>query len=147
VQSSSGAVTVSVLSGTVQVIPSAGEENESAGLHSDVVRGGEAVTYRAHEPSAIRPADVRRIKAWRARRVQFDNVTLKEALEEYNHYLRTPIEIGDPGIADRHISGVFRVDDPEGLLRTLQEAFGMRVERHGNDAITLLPQVPSSPRD
>lgn len=54
------------------------------------------------------------------------------------------IEIGDPRIADLHISGVFRVDDPEGVLRTLQEAFGMRVERQGN-AITLLPQVPFRP--
>jgi len=144
VQSSSGAVTVSVLSGTVQVIRSFGEEIGSADLHSDVVRGGEAVMYRAHEPSDIRPADVGRIKAWRARRVQFDNVTLEKALVEYNRYLRTPIKIGDPAIADLHISGVFRVDDPEGLLRTLQEAFGMRIDRQGN-AITLLPQVPSSP--
>ena len=144
VQSSSGAVTVSVLSGTVQVIRSSGEEIRSAGLHSDVVRGGESVVYRAHEPSGIRPADVGRIKAWRARRVQFDNVTLEKALDEYNGYLRTPIKIGGPGIADLHISGVFRVDDPEGLLRTLQEAFGMRVDRQRN-AITLLPQVPPSP--
>jgi transmembrane sensor len=144
VQSSSGTITVSVLSGTVQVIRSFGEEIGSADLHSDVVRGGEAVMYRAHEPSDIRPADVGRIKAWRARRVQFDNVTLEKALVEYNRYLRTPIKIGDPAIADLHISGVFRVDDPEGLLRTLQEAFGMRIDRQGN-AITLLPQVPSSP--
>jgi transmembrane sensor len=144
VQSASGAVTVSVLSGTVQVIRSSGGETGTAALHSDVVRGGEAVMYRAHELSDIRPADVGRISAWRARRVQFHNVTLKTALDEYNRYLRTPIEIGDPQIADLHISGVFRVDDPEGFLRTLQEAFGMRVGHTGN-AITLLPQVPPSP--
>jgi len=146
VQSSSGSVTVSVLSGTVQVIRASGEEIGSTVLHTDVVRVGEAVSYRSHEPSAIRPADVGRIKAWRARRVQFDNVTLEKALDEYNRYLRAPIEIGDPRIADLHISGVFRVDDPEGLLRTLQEAFGMRVDRHGN-AITLLPQDLPSPRN
>lgn len=132
VLSQASAVTVSVLSGKVQVVaPEAG-----ARLQSAVITNGEEVTYNNAGVSQVQRADAARINGWRSGRVAFNNVDLQAALREFNRYGGTPIVIGDASLASVRVSGVFRIGETDALLRALSTAFEIDAERRA-DAIEL----------
>jgi transmembrane sensor len=137
VMASADRVTVSVLSGHVQIISPSDQAVGPGSAHAAVLNSGEAMTYSAHQVSAVRAANLAPIQAWHARRVQFMNLTLNDALEEFNRYTTVPLVVGDPSIAGLRISGTFRAGESQALVQTLQAAFGLRSERRGN-AIVLL---------
>ena len=128
-------VTVSVLSGKVQVV-APDPDNRGAKSQSAVITNGEEVTYNNAGVSQIQRADAARINAWRSGRVAFDNVALQEALREFNRYGGTPIVIGDASLASVRVSGVFRIGETDALLRALSTAFEIDAERRA-DAIEL----------
>jgi transmembrane sensor len=135
VLSSESDVTVSVLSGKVEVIAprraNRGERPQSA-----VLTHGEEITYNGAGVSQIQPADAARINAWRSGRIAFDDVDLQEALREFNRYGRTPIVLGDASLASVRVSGVFRIGETDALLSALNHAFEIQAERR-KDAIEL----------
>jgi transmembrane sensor len=131
VLSSASAVTVSVLSGRVEVT----SPTDSA--HHTILRGGQAVTYQNRTLSEVRPANLAQIEAWHTKRVHFTNVTLDQALAEFNRYTPVPLTIGDPSVATLRISGVFRAGESQALLDTLEPAFALRSERRGNTIVLL----------
>jgi ferric-dicitrate binding protein FerR (iron transport regulator) len=54
-------------------------------------------------------ADLRRIGAWRMRRLEFSNTTLRTAVEEFNRYSGTRVVIGSPEletvrVADQYVA-------------------------------------------
>lgn len=120
--SSAQGVTVSVLSGKVQVTAPDSAGSTAAG-RSAVLLHGQQVVYDAKHLSPIHQADTARINAWRSGRVAFENVALEDALGEFNRYGRTPIVLGDPSLAGLRVSGVFRIGETGALLRALDTAF------------------------
>jgi transmembrane sensor len=132
VMSLANEVTVSVLSGKVQVLaPATGVAGGKP--QSAVVTKGEEVTYNSTGVSPIQHADAGRINAWRSGRVAFDNVDLQQALREFNRYGGTPIVLGDDSLASMRVSGVFRIGETDALLRALSTAFEIEAERSGNE--------------
>lgn len=128
-------VTVSVLSGRVQVI-APDTDHGGARPQSAVLHKGEEITYNSAGVSQIQRAHAARINAWRSGRVAFDDVDLQEALREFNRYSGTPIVLGDASLASVRVSGVFRIGESEALLRALSTAFEIEAERR-RDAIEL----------
>lgn len=67
--------------------------------------------------------------AWTSGRLQFDDVPLQEAVDEFNRYSRPRIVIGDPALAALRISGRFRSDDPNGFMDALRVVYRVRETR------------------
>jgi transmembrane sensor len=126
VQLTSAAVAVSVLKGTVAV---QSLEKPQDGRTAQI-SAGEAVDYTAEgTTSAIRSADTDKVRAWQAQRILITNAALADALADYNRYTKTPIVLGDPDLASRHINGVFRIGDETAFLNALEQGLHVTVTR------------------
>ena len=127
---------VSVLEGTVTV---SANENIRTGEPTPV-SAGQAINYtRGGSVSAIRPADAGRIRGWQAQRIVFSDVTLTEALREYNRYIKVPIVLATPSLATRHINGVFRIGDEDAFLGSLQQALHVNVSKTDTQTVLQTP--------
>jgi transmembrane sensor len=88
---------------------------------STQITAGQAVEYRNGATSAIRDADAGKVRGWLAQRIVFSDATLAQALADYNRYIKTPIVLGDTGLAAKRINGVFRIGDETAFLDALEQ--------------------------
>lgn len=115
----SQSATVTVIEGTVLV-----RGNEKRGDSATAaVSAGQAVDYTARgQLSSVRDAAAAKIRAWQAHHWVFNDETLSEALQDYNRYVETPVEVRDPTLAERRINGVFRIGDSDAFLNAVEQA-------------------------
>ena len=82
-------------------------------------------------PGATRPAldkaDLSRIANWRAHRLEFDNVPLEAALEEFSRYTPRAYRVATPEIGRISVSAVLNIGDETALRETLGAAFGLHI--------------------
>jgi transmembrane sensor len=96
----------------------------TAGVRATLVRGSAS--------PVLDKADLTRIENWRARRLEFDNVPLDAALQEFSRYTRLPYRAATREIGQIPVSAVLNVGDESALRVTLKAAFGLDVvERNG----------------
>ena len=76
-----------------------------------------------------------------ANRLTFDNQTVAEVARLFNSRNRTQIEISDPSLAARRISGIFPTDDPQSFVAFLQVAADVQVSQRDSTHILLGPRV------
>lgn len=101
---------VSVLEGRVRVDTGMGPGEEDA---SREVGAGEVLEIRGGEPrtwTQAESSDLDRVKAWREGKIEFDRTPLRRALRELSRYTPMPLEIGEPGLEELRVSGIFRID-------------------------------------
>lgn len=67
--------------------------------------------------------------AWLEDRIVFDNVPLVEAITQVNRYSSLPLQITDPELTNLHVSGAFSTPDIPVFVRSLEQGFGLHVER------------------
>jgi transmembrane sensor len=141
-------VTVSVLEGSVRVSAvtdtqgkaATAEEGAAGGLVQVAVAKGEALEFRAREHRLREEkADLKRIDAWRSRRLEFNDTALQDAVEEFNRYSTTPIKLGTPELQSVRVSGIFRTGDATGFLYSLQQALGVQTHQSANEIILTRP--------
>lgn len=133
-------VTISVLDGAVQVAAadhlageSQGATNPPDARHQQgmstiapALSRGESVEVRPREQRVIAgTADLRRIDAWRTRRLEFSDTPLSAATAEFNRYSSTQLVIGSPELESVRVSGVFQIGNIEGFLFALKEALNV----------------------
>ena len=136
VQIKQSAAAVSVLSGTVAVRAN----SRSQAGDPTKVSGGQALDFTSDgTTSPLRGADIDKVRAWQAHRIVFTNVTLSDALLEYNRYIATPIVIGDASLGTRRINGVFRIGEPASFLNALEQGLHTSAVRT-DSAIILQPR-------
>ncbi len=143
-------VTVSVLDGAVRVaaanVANPPANGSASAVDSDergltpvaALAKGQALEFHTQDRRVLEEkADLRRIDAWRTRRLEFSDTPLAEAVEEFNRYSTSHVTIGTPDLGAVRVSGVFRIGDADGFLFSLQEA--LHVEAHeSEDEIVLL---------
>jgi transmembrane sensor len=130
--------TVSVLKGRVHVSAASVRKGRS----QVELSAGQAVAYRAEGGiGPIAAADLARIGSWQAQRIEFDDVTLREAVEEFNRYCTTRVVFESPSIEEIRVSGVVNFGDVPAFTKALRGAFGIRSQRHGQ-VVVLLPPLP-----
>jgi transmembrane sensor len=100
---------------------------------------GEQVSYSAGRAPQRKTADLQRASAWRARKLDFADTPLREAISEANRYSNLKIELRGPELADARISGVFEAGRNDSLAEGVRAYFGLRLERFGDDLIVLSP--------
>ncbi len=127
VQTSLHDTIVAVLDGKVEVL--APSDTASDRPPSKILARGQEVTYRPGTLSSVRTAKINRIDAWHAGRIVFEDAPLKDAVAEMNRYSTTPLSLADSSLAEQRVSGVFRSGETEALVRALEHALSVRVER------------------
>jgi transmembrane sensor len=135
VLSLSGDVTVTVLSGKVEVLAGTARKNIQRSA-SAILSAGQEVSYSSTRLSNLHTANTQRVLAWQSGRVAFQDVPLFEAMTEFNRYISRPIVIKDPALEHIRVSGVFRIGETEALLNALNTAFGIEASS-GSKAIEL----------
>lgn len=81
------------------------------------------------------------IEAWKQDRLVFNDTPLALALAEANRYSQSEIKLGEPALADLHISGVFPSNNNSVLLKALEKYYPVRAEKSADGRIILLPKV------
>lgn len=133
------AMEVAILEGTVSVA-SSGQGNSSTRV---LIHAGELATVKPGNAVSIGVADLPRIVDHRVQRLEFDNVTLSDALAEFNRYSRKPIRAQTDSISARKISGVFHVGNSATSAASLAESLHLH-SVDADDAVVLTadPGVP-----
>jgi transmembrane sensor len=145
-------VTVSVLEGVVSVVAADVAKSDAGVRLSAQSRGrgdvsavnalskGRAIEFRSEDGRIQeQKADLRRIDAWRTRRLEFTDTPLTEAVEEFNRYSAVRVVIGTPDLAAVRVSGVFRIGDSDGFLYSLREALQLETHESLGEVIVLRP--------
>ncbi|MFC4313755.1 FecR family protein [Steroidobacter flavus] len=110
---------------TVSVV----EHSVSVELHSlpdeQVVHTGERIHY-GDTLGTIDNIDPARVATWSRDRLLFDNVPLRDAVKQINRYRKPPIVVADAALADRLISGLFRLDELDRAVDMIATELGAR---------------------
>ena len=91
-------------------------------LAMEVVESGQQVVFDASQTTHhVKAVEVHRVSAWQEGRLDFQDASLTEVIDELNRYLETPMVIGDPALADVTISLFFKIKDRKDFLNTLEK--------------------------
>jgi len=72
-------------------------------------------------------ADAGAQMAWQRGKLIFNGKPLGQVLTELERYRHGRIVLSDSKLAAMEVSGVFDLDEPEALLRTLEQRYGLKV--------------------
>jgi transmembrane sensor len=147
VYKSADEVTVTLIEGKVAVTPAgapepAGPISAANPIGSDeiILNAGEQLSYGG-KVARVQPtkADLPRVEAWRARKLDFSDTPLTEAIAEANRYSNKQIVLNAPDLGTARISGTFEAGKNELFVEGLQSYFGLDAQ-HSGDYIVLTPR-------
>lgn len=124
-------IRVAVVQGRVRI----DDREQAAATASAVVTRGDIAIARG-QSTLVSPRSVERVEgdlAWREGRLVFDRTTLADAAAEFNLYNHTRITIADPAVAAIRIGGTFQSGNTEAFVRLLEDAYGLKVARNGEN--------------
>jgi len=99
---------------------------------------GQSLVYDSNQGIGnARIADTHAITAWQRGMLVFENKPLGEVVAELNRYYPGFLMISDAGIAERRVSGVFRINNPLAVVDTLQTSLQLK-STHITDYLILL---------
>ncbi len=131
VRSEGEQVTVTVYEGVVEVA--------SAGRSPERVAAGERMLIDASKHIAnVKPADVTRGAGWREGRLEYFGAPLSTVVADISRYSNTPVEIGDPQLAQLSYTGSVFTHAIDDWLGALESAFPVRVITTRDDRVVLL---------
>ena len=128
-------VGVRVSEGIVQV--------DSAGQSTRLTIGQGLSYTEGQAPGAVQHLDVASLDAWQRGKLIFNNRPLGEVLAELERYLPGKLYLTDAELSQRKVSGLFELDDPTALLRTLEQTQPIQVSRL--PLLTLVRPAPATP--
>jgi len=73
--------------------------------------------------------------SWRSGVLVFHNMTLSDAVAEFNRYNTRQIVIEDPAVARLRIAGNFRATNVEAFVRLLEHGYPLRVEQQDDEVV------------
>lgn len=87
--------------------------------------------------TSVRDVDGVAETSWRMGRLEFQNMSLVDAVTEFNRSAPQSIVIADTRLADLRLSGVFRADDAYGFAMALVPAYPITATRQSSGDIVL----------
>lgn len=117
-----------LLAGDAFVAPKAGRGSQSLRLRSGQrLIIDEGLAAEASGLPRIDHPDERASLAWRDGRAMFSDTPLSEAVKEMNRYSTTKLEVADPALARRRISGLYSVGDSADFAESVALMFEGKV--------------------
>ncbi|WP_421999622.1 FecR family protein [Reyranella sp.] len=117
-------VSVAVAKGTVEVASvvtgAAAPTKLTAGQAARVSEGGRV--SRTSVPLEL-------VAPWRRGQFYLQDQTLRDAVDQLRRYYAGTIILADEALAERRVTGVYNLDDPEDALRGIARAHGATVRR------------------
>lgn len=103
------------------------------------VAAGQKLTLNDEEETVqrVEPARMEKELSWRDGMLVFDNDPLEEVVSKINRYSQVRIVISDPSIRGLKFGGYFKVGDVPAILTTMNQNFGLRVEKVSDGLIYL----------
>lgn len=136
-------VQVTVSEGTVNVVDATGGESPPADAwyakSAAAVAAGEQADAHGNADviRALNAAELDRLLAWRKKSLYFQDEPLGNVINELMRYTPLKIEVTDDSLRQLPVGGTFQTS-PEGaeaLLKMLQDGFGARIRRVGEDHV------------
>jgi len=116
------------------VVDSGGEPVQGTGAVFSVRRQGQASSVvvargeaRVGERLVQASPDAQAQTAWQRGKLIFNGRPLREVIAELERYQHGRILISDSQLGAMEVSGVFDLDDPHGLLHTLEQRYALKV--------------------
>lgn len=116
------AVAVTVIEHTVKVQ----QPGQGSHCRQAVLNPGQSVRYTTTGLGPVHDINPDYAASWRRNRLVFDRAPLEEAVNELNRYRHGKILITDSKLASRRISGVFNLNDPDTILKTIVQNLHLR---------------------
>jgi transmembrane sensor len=85
----------------------------------------------------IRKVDSHREFAWADGHLIFDHDSVAEVVRQFNRFNRVQIQVLDPQLAERTLSAVFNVSDPQAFITFLESVANIRVTHPSRNVIVI----------
>lgn len=131
-ETASGAVEVTVLEGTVQVLLDEASFPTALAAGDQAVLGGTEVTVQR-----LSLDDAQNVLAWRTGQAAFVDSRLDEALARFAPYHAGPVTLSAEAAALR-VGGRYSLDDREGFLAAIEQAIPISVLRGEHGAVRIV---------
>ncbi len=113
-------------------------DKKSIRLPRILVPGQKMVIDEHEEVLNALPAELKRINARRAGKLNFEDGILNDVVKEVNRYLTDKLVIGDSRLKNHRISLHFNITDSAYFLSTLEKTLPIRTETLATGEILLL---------
>jgi transmembrane sensor len=114
---------VAIIEGAVAVRPAS---LTGAGLPT-IVHAGEVLTVNPAFDVSVHRGELSSILQHQFQRLEFDGVSVADAISEFNRYSRRPVRVATPDIGALQISGVFHAGDIETFVHSLEASLPISV--------------------
>jgi transmembrane sensor len=108
-----------------------------------MLEAGTTLVTRDDGANRIERLDTERATSWRSGKLVFDGERLADVVAEMNRYSREQLEIADPALKERKVSGVFEPTGGAGFAKAL-EAYGIARTARQTPTAIVLESPPSS---
>jgi len=131
VRASANAIRVSLLEGSAVVAPVTGQKAHRSAL----LMPGDVATANAKSLVIVKKpvSSLATALGWRRGVLIFKDTELADAAAEFNRYNARKIKLEDPAVAHLKINGTFQAENSELFASSIQELFGLRIIKNGND--------------
>jgi transmembrane sensor len=92
---------------------------------------------RQPEIATLTPGEIERVLAWQHRLLDFNATPLEQIVAEFNRRNVIQLVVIDPELASLRLSATLRSDNIDGFVSLIEQGFGARAEKHGENVIWL----------
>jgi transmembrane sensor len=121
-------VKITLVEGKVRVVPATGSTSgsaiENSAASTVTLEAGTALVAEANGAERVEQLDTARATSWRSGKLVFEGERLADVVTEMNRYSIEKIEISDPALENRKVSGVFEPTEAHAFTKALQ-AYGI----------------------
>lgn len=142
-----GGVKVTLVEGRVRVVPTAGAIAAVAPQAAApvVLEPGYALLASGGGTDRIQRLDTVRATTWTSGKLVFEGERLTDVIAEMNRYSRERLEIADPALGERRVSGVFESNSGSAFAKALEDYGIARVGRQTSTEIVLESSASNPP--
>jgi transmembrane sensor len=127
---------ITVTEGVVRVTERGGSGNRAPS--TELLYANQSVSANSAGLFRLSLTDSVATIAWRDGKIVADGMTLVALVDEIARYHDVKILIAEPDLAQRTVSGVFQLDNPEVILQALEYSFGIHSMELEDNSILLI---------
>lgn len=116
---------ITVIEGAVQVIDKNTVQTNSDNA-SKFLQASQQARYNQQGIGKTELVNTHLVTSWTQQKLIYDGIPLSHVLEDLNRYTNSTIKVADESLNQIPVSAVFRLQDQEALLKTLEQAFGLK---------------------